>query len=147
MAIDRDDYEYNVVEGDSLRKIAQKHGLDPLAGARRIWEYTWEKRGYSDDANMHGKTVHRKLHMGNNRYVNYDHSRWGDPGYKGYNDPHQIILYSGETVWIPPREYEISDEELINGFVPDTCKRYKLKFPVFAVRLDLEILTKMMYSF
>lgn len=165
--------KYKVVEGDSLIKIAKMKTdvMDPedttdpekdlVERARKIWKDGKNRELYTEKANMHGKRVNRKLHMGNNRYVDYDDSRWGE-GYRAYDDPHQIILYSGEDIWIPLKanevteedrpaenqtveateieyeEREISAEELINGFVPDTCKRYKLKFPVFAVRLEMK---------
>ena len=140
MPIDKSDYEYTVEEGDSLIRIAEKHGFKPITDwARKIWEDS-KNEGLYVNANMHGKKVKRQLHLGSNHYEPYDHFRYG-PSYRGYDNPSQIILYAGEKIWIPHAEstdriiHEMTDDELINGFVPEFGKRYELIFPAMKVKV------------
>ena len=143
MAIDKSDYEYTVVDGDSLTRIAEKHGLTPVTDwARKIWEdsnNTW----MHTESDKYGKKAKRQIHIGNNKYAVYDPSLYG-LGYIGYEDPHQIILYAGEKIWIPKTEltdriiHEMTDDDLINGFRPEHGKRYRLIFPAMKVRLEME---------
>ena len=59
MAIDKSDYEYTIEEGDSLIKIAERHGLKPITDwARKIWEDNRNLDLYIE-ADMHGKKVKR----------------------------------------------------------------------------------------
>ena len=140
MAIEKSEYYYTIEKEDSLTRIADKHGLKPIKDwARKIWEDSKNSELYIE-ADMHGKKVKRQLHLGSNYYEPYNHLRYM-PGYRGYDDPHQIILYSGEKIWIPnkgDRErivHEMTDDELINGFVPEFGKRYRLIFPAMKLRL------------
>ena len=140
MAEAKENYEYNVVEGDSLNKIADKHGISPTVdGARKLWEHEKNKTLHSD-ANRHGSKIKRQLHVGNNKYDKYDHSRYA-PGYRGYDKPDQIILYAGEKIWIPEtsrERHEITDDELIYGFTPEHGKKYELVFPVYEIIIELD---------
>ncbi|MCL1864195.1 MAG: LysM peptidoglycan-binding domain-containing protein [Spirochaetes bacterium] len=140
MAIEESEYYYTVVNGDSLTKIADKHGLKPVRDwARKIWEESKNSELYIE-ADKFGKKAKRQLHIGSNHYEVYDHSRYA-PSYRGYDDPHQIILYAGEKIWIPAKgereriRHEMTDDELINGFVPEFGKRYELIFPAIKVQV------------
>ena len=140
MAIENSNYEYTIEEGDSLTRIAEKHGLKPTTDwARRIWEDNKNSELYIE-ADMHGKKVKRQLHLGGNHYEPYEHFRYR-PGYDGYDDPHRIIVYVGEKIWIPEAKrirHELTDEELIEGFQPEHGKKYELVFPVFEIVVELE---------
>ena len=143
MAIDKSDYEYKVIEGDSLTRIADKHGLKPVKEwGRKIWEDS-NNAWMHTESDKYGKKSKRQLHIGNNKYAVYDHSLYGT-GYIGYDDPHQIILYPGEKIWIPKTElteriiHYITDDELINGFRPEHGKRYRLIFPAMKLRIELK---------
>ncbi|MCL1865659.1 MAG: hypothetical protein FWF73_07605 [Spirochaetes bacterium] len=143
MTIEESQYYYTVVDGDSLTRIADKHGLKPtIDWARKIWEDS-KNSWMHTESNKYGSKSKRQLHIGNNRYELYDHLRY-EPGYGGYEDLHQIILYSGEKIWIPERvegeriRHEITDDELINGFRPEFGRRYLLVFPAIKLQLDME---------
>jgi hypothetical protein len=143
MAIEQSEYYYKILETDSLTIIADKHGLTPVKEwARKIWED--EKNLWMHtESDRYGKKSTRYLHIGNNKYERYDHSRYQE-GYRGYDDPHQIIFYEGEKLWIPAKEeteriiHEMTDDELINGFVPEFGKKYRLIFPAMKVQLAME---------
>lgn len=132
--------QYTVVDGDSLVKIANKHGMpSPVESARKIWQ-DQKNESLHAKANMSGRTVNRQLHVGGNKYQKYDHSKFA-AGYRGYDQPDQIILYTGEKIWIPDTEWirhEITDDELINGFVPDYGKKYELVYPAYKVLVEKE---------
>jgi len=143
MAIENSQYYYKILETDSLTRIADKHGLSPtIEWARKIWEDS-KNSWMHTESDKYGRKAKRQIHVGNNRYEIYDHSRYG-PGYKGYDDPHQIIFYEGEKIWIPERvegeriRHDITDDELINGFRPEHGKRYLLVFPAIKVQLDMK---------
>ena len=140
MAIESREYYYKILETDSLTRIAAKHGLEPtIEWARKIWEdenNSW----MHTESDKYGKKAKRQIHIGNNKYAIYDPSKYG-PGYRGYEDPHQIIFYEGEKIWIPKEDstdriiHEMTDDELINGFRPEFGKRYRLIFPAIKVRV------------
>jgi hypothetical protein len=140
MAITKDKYQYSVVQGDSLVKIADKHGLTPaLDWARKIWSDEKNKQLHTN-ATMNGNKRKRQVHDGNNKYIVYEPSKF-TPGNREYDKPDQIILYAGEKVWIPETKrehHEITDDELINGFVPEFGKKYELVFPVYEIIIELE---------
>jgi hypothetical protein len=143
--------KYKVVRGDSLVRIAQKNGLNPTQKwARKIWEDPQNSAMHTKAKMTSGRQVNRKIHMGNNKYLNYDHDLYKEKGdYRGYTHPDQIILYTGEEIMIPPKEKKeekeeektefichiIKDEELVEGFTPDWQKKYELTFPVFDVKV------------
>jgi hypothetical protein len=132
--------EYTVVNGDSLVKIARSHGMSSAVdGARRIWQ---DKKNESlhSQATMSGRKVNRQIHVGGDKYEKYEHSKFA-PGYRGYDKPDQIILYAGEKIWIPDTErirHEITDDELLNGFIPEHGKKYELVFPAIRVLFNTE---------
>ena len=140
MAITEREYYYKILETDSLKRIADKHGLSPtIEWARKIWEDSNNKWMHTE-SDKYGKKAKRQIHIGNNKYAIYDPSQY-KPNYRGYDDPHQIIFYEGEKIWIPKEDstdriiYDISDDELINGFVPEFGKKYRLIFPAIKVRI------------
>jgi hypothetical protein len=143
MAIENREYYYRILETDSLTRIADKHGLSPtIEWARKIWEdsnNTW----MHTESDKYGKKAKRQIHIGNNKYAIYDPAKYG-PTYRGYEDPHQIIFYEGEKIWIPKEDstdriiHEITDDELINGFRPEHGKRYRLIFPAMKLRIEME---------
>ena len=143
MAIEQTEYYYKILETDSLTRIADKHGLKPtIEWARKIWEDDKNKWMHTE-SDRYGKRSTRWLHIGNNKYERYDHSRYM-PGYRGYEDPHQIIFYGGEKIWIPKKDdsdrirHILTDEELLEGFKPEHGKKYELVFPVFIAEVKLE---------
>ena len=143
MAIESREYYYKILETDSLTRIAAKHGLTPtIEWARKIWEDS-NNAWMHTESDKYGKKAKRQIHIGNNKYAIYDPSKYG-PGYRGYEDPHQIIFYEGEKIWIPKEDstdriiHEMTDDELINGFKPEFGKRYRLIFPAMKVKIGLE---------
>ncbi|MCL1864201.1 MAG: hypothetical protein FWF73_00120 [Spirochaetes bacterium] len=138
MAIENREYYYKILETDSLTRIADKHGLTPpIEWARKIWEDEKNKWMHTE-SDKYGKKAKRQIHIGNNKYAIYEPSKFG-PGYRGYEDPHQIIFYEGEKIWIPKEDstdriiHDMSDDELINGFRPEFGKKYRLIFPAMKV--------------
>ncbi|MCL1864930.1 MAG: hypothetical protein FWF73_03875 [Spirochaetes bacterium] len=94
------EYYYKILEEDSLARIADKHGLKPpIEWARKILEDS-NNSWMHTESDKYGKKVKRQIHIGNHKYAIYDSSKYG-PGYRGYEDPHQIIFYAGEKIWIP----------------------------------------------
>jgi hypothetical protein len=150
MAIEDRDYEYEIVTSDSLIEIAKKHGFTPdQKWARKIWEDSRNEGLYTDATMNDGTSVKRQLHLGNNRYREYVHGNDWNPQNSAYKNPGQIILYAGEKIWIPPEEeeeetpderklYELKDEDLVNGFTPETGKPYKLVFPSLTLKLEID---------
>ena len=143
MAIEESEYYYKILETDSLTRIADKHGLSPtIEWARKIWEDEKNKWMHTE-SDKYGNKSKRQIHVGNNKYAIYDPAKYG-PGYRGYEDPHQIIFYAGEKIWIPAKNetereiHHMSDDELINGFVPEFGKKYRLIFPAIKVQLAMK---------
>ena len=136
----KENYNYTVVNGESLVSIAEKHDLQPaIAWARKIW-LDEKNASLHKTGKMNGKNVKRQIHLGNDRYEDYDHSKFA-AGYRGYELPNQIILYSGEKLWIPEVSrilHFVTDEEILKGFTPEYGKKYELIFPAIRVRFDKE---------
>ncbi|MCP4137538.1 MAG: hypothetical protein GY754_41610 [bacterium] len=140
MGISKRDYEYKVVKSDSLTRIAKKHGMEPTeVWARRIWQDSKNQKLHTD-ADMYGKKVKRQLHLGENKYRAYDHDNDWKQASRAFEDPHQIILYAGEKIWIskPERElHELTDDELMNGYVPEQGKKLDLIIPSMEFEIEL----------
>lgn len=92
----------------------------------------------------------RKYHKGGNVYENYRHGVHFQSGQRCYEHPHQIIFHGGERIWLPDQitppeqpereciRYEITDNELKNGFTPKPDKDYELIVPVFRLQLEID---------
>jgi hypothetical protein len=143
-------YQYTIIKNDSLTIIAQKHGLMPIIEqARRIWQDHKNANMYTYGL-MNGRKVRRQLHMGNNKYEGYNHQKFS-AGYRGYDDPHQIILYEGEILWIPEVEgqdissndngnilHKVTHNDLISELSLFSHKKYNLVIPYYIVKMPKE---------
>lgn len=148
MVIDKRDYYYIVQRGDSLRKIAEIHGMSGELGRSTIWiddknTHLHTDGAISDEEPGQSRQVKRQLYL-NGSYIDYDHSQHSCQGV--------IVLYVDEKIWIPAEEKsddsqkdsedkakikkELSGDDLVYGISikPDT--EYELVLPVFNLRVE-----------
>ena len=156
MAIEKQEYYYTVESGDNLVKIAEKHGLYPeLEWAQKIWESNENGKDH-DKYNLHeegempnGEIVKRQVHIGDNKYNDYNHYNFLLHTGISWQKPQSIILYSGEKIWIPKdiiktddenvEVIELTDNDLRDGVsIKPGFDEHILIVPAINLRIDRE---------